>query len=273
MESCRSGSDDLSDPQFADLAARLAEDPELRVQFPRIQMADAAIKAAFPDVPVPAGLANRVSQRLAESAAGSRERGAVSRDADPVAVLAKTAPDSVTPLEKPEKRVSRRRLLVGFAALSAASALLAAVWIQTHPSRHDSPNKVLDEAMDFFGNDTQPFGAGELVSRAKPPAEYPLGRDVELSQDIRWRRVEKFLGGPALAYDFDLRVIGGRATLYVLNRNVPDLPSFPPNRPNSSTGGNSAAAWQVGNTLYVLVVEGDAGMYSRCLDHSHGPLT
>ena len=37
MESCRSGSDDLSDPEFADLAARLAEDPELRVQFQRVQ--------------------------------------------------------------------------------------------------------------------------------------------------------------------------------------------------------------------------------------------
>ena len=47
MESCRSGSDDLSDPQFADLAARLAEDPELRGQFQRLQQADGAIKAAF----------------------------------------------------------------------------------------------------------------------------------------------------------------------------------------------------------------------------------
>ena len=78
MESCRSGSDDLSDPQFADLAARLAEDPELRGQFQRLQQADVAIQVAFARVPVPAGLADRVSQRLAGetgSGAGSRERG------------------------------------------------------------------------------------------------------------------------------------------------------------------------------------------------------
>ena len=68
MESCRGGSDDLSDPQFADLAARLAEDPELRGQFQRLQQADGAIKAAFAEVPVPAGLADRVSRRLAEAA-------------------------------------------------------------------------------------------------------------------------------------------------------------------------------------------------------------
>ena len=104
-----------------------------------------------------------------------------------------------------------------------------------------------------------------------PPAEYPLSGDILPLQGIRWRHVEKFLGGPAVAYD--LPTIGGRATLYVLQRNVPGLPPIPPENPSLSTGGKSAAAWQAGNTLYVLVVEGDAGMYSSCLDHSHGPLT
>ena len=65
MESCRNGSDDLSDPQFADLVARLAEDPELRGQFRRLQQADGAIAVAFAKVTVPAGLAERVSRRLA----------------------------------------------------------------------------------------------------------------------------------------------------------------------------------------------------------------
>ena len=55
--------------------------------------------------------------------------------------------------------------MVGFAALSAAAVLLAAVWIQTHPSRHETPDTVLDEAMDFFGKDNQPFG--ELASRGE----------------------------------------------------------------------------------------------------------
>ena len=98
-----------------------------------------------------------------------------------------------------------------------------------------------------------------------------MSRDIVRLQDIRWRHVEKFLGGPAVAYD--LPTIGGRATLYVVQRNVPGLPAIPPDRPSSSTGGKSAAAWQAGNTLYVLVVEGDAGMYSSYLDQSHGPLT
>ncbi len=268
MESCRNGSDDLSDPQFADLAARLAEDPELRVQFQRLQAADGAIRAAFADVPIPAGLADRVSRRLAEAAPTAiLESLAV----PPVTVPVATTLDSPTPLRGPTTRFSRRRLLLGFTALSAAAVLLAAVFVQTHPPRHDTPDTVLDEAMDFFGMENQP--GGELVSLVSPPAEYPLGHDIDRSQAIRWRRVEKFLGGPAVAYDFDLRVIGGRATLYVLDRNVPGLRPYPPDRPRSSTAGKSAAAWQAGNMLYVLVVEGDAGMYSRCLDHSRGPLT
>src|SRR5208283_2849988 len=66
MESCRSGSDDLSDLRFADLAARLAEDLEFRGQFQRLQEADEAIRVAFARVAVPAGLADRISQLLTE---------------------------------------------------------------------------------------------------------------------------------------------------------------------------------------------------------------
>ena len=118
-------------------------------------------QGAFANVPVPAGLADRVSRRLAEAAptaiAGNLERASpitsARRDA--------TAP-SLTPLRAAVERYSRRRLLVGFTALSTAAAMLAAVWIQTHPSRHDTADSVLDEAMDFFGKDNQPFG--KLVS-------------------------------------------------------------------------------------------------------------
>jgi len=259
MESCRKGSDDLSDPGFADLADRLAEDPEFRGQFQRVQEADGAIQAAFTDVPVPAGLADRVSRRLAEAARTSVP--------DRLAVSAATTVDSPAPLQGAAQRFSRHRLLVGFTALSTAAVLLAAVWIQTHRPRSETPDSVVVEAMEFFDKDNQPFGP--FVAQVPPPAEYPMSRDIVQLREIRWRHVEQFLGGSAVAYD--LPTVGGRATLYVAARNVPGLPSMPP--PCLSTGGKSAAAWQAGDMLYVLVVEGDAGMYSSYLDHSHGPLT
>ena len=269
MESCRAGADDLNDPQFADLAARLAEDPELRGQFQRLQQADEAIEAAFADVPIPAGLADRVRRRLADATpAASSEPQPTGLGGLETSLAATVAP---TVLRKPVRQFSRRRLLAGFAALSAAAALLAAVWIQTHLPRQQTPASVLEEAMDFFNKDDPTSGKDAL--QWPPPAEYPISRDVVQLKGIRWRHIKQFMGGSAVAYDLP-PVGGGRATLYVAERNVPGLPSVPPSMP-LSTGGKSAAAWQAGNssTLYVLVVEGDAGMYFRYLDHSQGPLT
>jgi hypothetical protein len=285
MESCRNGSDDLSDPQFADLAARLADDPELRGQFQRLQEADRAIGAAFASVPVPAGLADRVSRCLAEAAGGRAEPAQAAAAGSQPAADPSTAPAArppavpgldVTAAERPTlrrqsaARFSRRRLLVGFTALSAAVVLLAAVWIETHSPPSYTPDRVLAEAVDFFGNDNQPLGP--LVSEKDPPAEYPMSRDIVQLPNVRWRYVEKFLGRRAVAYD--LPSSGGRATLYVLLTSVPDLPPIPPTEPRSTTGGKSAAAWQAGTgLLYVLVVEGDARIYSSYLDQAHGPLT
>jgi hypothetical protein len=256
MESCRAGSDDLSTPELSELAASLAVDAELRERLQRVQQADRAIKAAFQDVPVPTGLADRISRRLAEATAAQ----------SPV----EANPDLPVPLSKDStpaqpQRFSRRRLLVGFAALSAAASLLVAVWLETHRPADKPRHSVLEEAMDFFNHDNEPLG--ELVSRVSPPADFPISRDLNpdffRQREIRWRSVESFLGSPAVAYDLPVR--GGRATLYVVNRTVPGLPSLPPTMPPYSTGGNSAGAWQTETTLYVLVVEGDAGTYSYCL--------
>jgi hypothetical protein len=276
MESCRAGSDDLSDPAFADLAARLTEDPELRLQFERLQRADGAIATAFARVPIPAGLADRIGCRLADFAqapvvesTAAVAANSVNAESVPIAEgPVPAAPNSPVPLTVPAARFSRRGLLIGIASLSAAAALFTAVWIQTHRPRQETRSSVLDEAMEFFNRDDK--SQGQLVSQVQPPAEFRMSRDLAWLRDVRWRMVDKFLGGPAVAYD--LPSIGGRATLYVVQRNIPGMPAFPPSVPES-TGGRSAAAWQVGSILYVLVVEGDAGVYSSYLDHSHGPLT
>lgn len=270
MESCRGGIDDLSDPEFAELAEQLADDPQLRVHFQRLQEADGAIRQCMSKVPIPDGLADRVARSLA----AANPTGAPMPPplvVTPLAVSPATSPDSPAPLLDKSPRFSRRRLVIGFAALAAAAALLVAVWVQPHPARHDTPTSVLEEAMEYFGRDNQ--HQGELVSQKVPPAEYPLSRDIRALPDVRWRFVENFLGGMALAYDLPpLPQVGGRATLYVLKRTVVDLTNLPPPTPKS-TGGQSAAAWQTGGILYVLVVEGDARVYGSYLDQSHGPLT
>jgi len=265
MESCRTGSDDLSDRAFAELADALADDGELRVHFQRVQETDAAIKAAFADVPVPPGLAERLSHRLAEST-----------PADPIAIQVVAGPESPTPLRpdsavRRSKQFSGRRLAIASAAASLAAIVLApilvAVWMHAHRAPSITAGRAIDEAVDFFNRDNGPLGP--LVSQVAPPADFPMSTGIAPLPQVRWRRVEKFLGGPAVAYD--LPAMGGRATLYVVNRTVADLPSSPPQSPTLTTGGNSAAAWQSGNLLYVLVVQGDARTYADYLDQS--PLT
>ena len=211
MESCRADSE-FDDREFAQLAASLADDAELRVHFQRVQQSDTVIKTALLDVPVPADLAARVLHRLEEAAACP----SIDYAADGALLPNEGETLSPVPLQADvltaSRRVSRRRILTAFATLSASAAVAALIWFNVHqppPMTHDD---VLAKSMAFFSVDNDP--PGKLVSEIAPPAEYPISRDLRQSASIRWRRVASFLGGEAVAYD--LPAIGGRATLYVV---------------------------------------------------------
>ena len=70
MEACRPGSDDLEDPALVFLAEQLAADPKLGHVFERLQRLDGTVAEAFGDVPVPDGLADRITARLCHFANG-----------------------------------------------------------------------------------------------------------------------------------------------------------------------------------------------------------
>jgi hypothetical protein len=252
MESCRAARGDLNDPQFAELAFALREDTGLGTRFESIQRADVTIKVVFADVPVPADLAERVSRRLSDalsSASGS-----------PV----QPVPGPVT---RPSSHQSRRRWIAGLSALAASAAVLAGLWLHFHRPLPMTQQIAVEGALACFSQDNSPPGA--LVSVKPPPADYPISPDIVRLADVRWRRIENFLGGEAVAYD--LPPVGGKVTLYVAHRTVEGLPGAPPSLPTLSTGGNSAGAWQSGDTLYVLVVQGDTRAYASYL--VSGPLT
>ncbi len=265
MESCRAFSDDLNDAQFAELAAALGVDDVLRARFERLQRADAAIKAAFADVPVPADLAERVLRRLSETTI------------QPVDLITTTLehaqePPALLPLAAVaarQKFVSRRRVLAGFAVIAASAAVASAIWLHSHHAPSLTPGQVIETAMDFFARDKA--SPGERVGSVAPPGDFPISADIARFTDVRWRRVERFAEGDAVAYDLPSR--SGKATLYVSKCTVAGLPPYPPAQPALSTGGNSAAAWQSGGLLYVLVVQGDAQNYADYLDRAQGPLT
>ncbi len=260
LDVCRPGSGDLGDPHLAPLAAAVARDAALRERLVRIARADAAVAAAFHDVPVPDGLARRLLERLAVAA--------------PPATGAVPVPSSAAPLPSsspaPPHRYSRRWLAIAAASLATAAALFMAALFGLHTPRPLTPDSLMEEAMRLFA--ATPAGSGRLVAETPPPASYPFSSNLVRMAQVRWRWVAGFPGGPAIAYDLP-GAGDSRATLYVARQTVPGLPVEPPLDPRWGTAGCSADAWQVGDTLYVLVVAGDSRDYRNYLDMSHAPLT
>jgi len=245
MEAHRRG-DDLP-PGLADL------DPAAGELLHRLQGTDDAISAAFKDVPVPEGLADRLLDRLADSAEESVAE-------EPVVA----APEVPQP-----HRVSRRWAIAGCTLLTVAAGLLVAAWIGIDGTSSWSEGKVLADSIKFFNADS-PQG-GRLLAESRPPKHYPPSQDILLASGTRWRPIEGFLGRDGVAYDLPGQG-GSLATLYVVKRKVSGLPSLPPRKPRGNTGGVSTAAWQEGDLLYVLVIRGGTVGY-RGLLAPLGPVT
>ena len=258
MEACRPASDDMNDPALAPLASRVAADPRFRDRFERLQQLDVTLAGAFRDVPVPDGLADRITTRLAaartaEIPLAEHQAGAETAATEPIAEAA-----------KPRRRLLRRWLVAGVAGAAVAASLLVAFMLPEQQPQVLQPEVVWEGAKDFF--ETERDAGGQLVAESPPPAEYPTSSDFSVARfpHVRWRPIRDFLGRQGVAYEIG-RPGGPRATLYVVQCSVANLPAAPPLSPARTTGNRSVGAWQTGELLYVLVVEGGARTYESYL--------
>ena len=237
IEACRGGSDDVADPALAYLAEQLQGDPRLRKLYERVQQTDAKIAAAFCDVPVPEGLDRRILDRLA---AAKAEMPA----AEPAAIV---------------KRSPRRWFLgAGIGATVAAAGVILAVVLQP-PDTDLTLSEVRQRAIELFKSDW-PNGQwpeqGLAVTDEEPLEKFPISRGVAMPPSVRmqWRSA-RLAESPGVAYDMiDRR--GRMATLYVIRRTLPGLPTAPPRAPHPGTAGCVTASWSRDGLLYVLVVRG-----------------
>lgn len=284
IEACRPGSDDLADPALAHLAEKLEATAELKGLYERIQRVDAGLAAAFHDVAVPEGLAQRITDRLATSHRRVAKEPPPNPRPGEVALPAneetsqKPAPPPAAAMPAQPRPLSRRWLLAAGGLVTVAAGLFVAVWIVGGSQECDEPI-VLREAMDRFRDEIERAESlaavqGHLLSdpHHPPPSAYPISRDVLRVRGIRWRPISGFLGRSGVAYDLPGPDGTTQATLYVVELTVPDLGALPPAAPRRNTGGYSAAAWQAGQLLYVLAVRGGKGAYGSCLIPP-GPLT
>jgi negative regulator of sigma E activity len=258
LEACRPGSDDLEDPAMALLAEQLAADPELAELAERLTRVDASVAEAFGDVPLPDGLAERITARLAAAGNGLKPpaRGPKAQQTGVEAPSAEAA--------KRPTRLWPRWVLAGTVAAAVAATVIAAVVVPLRPPQDLDQQAVLDGAREFFMVDRD--AEAQPVAEVEPPDAYPTDPDFDVRRfpRIRWRSIRGFLGRQGVAYDLGAPRTP-RATLYVVRCTVPGLPSAAPPQPSSTTRGVAIGAWQRDNLLYVLVVEGEPGIYQRLL--------
>ena len=269
MEACRPGSDDVSDPAMEPLRRQLSDSPELARTYQRLQRLDQALADAFRDVPVPEGLQDRILARLERAGAQQPPPAAsLSRDVEGVSVPGTRS-----------RRDWRRRWLIGACGVAAAAALVLGVFLHFQRSDEFSKSDMLNLAIEHFTNDTRE-GGHPIAGPVQPPREFPFSRALEavfapgeaLFSEMRWRAVHGFLNREAVAYDLVGRR-GVSATVYVATCSVDGLTTEVPLRPMLSTGQSSASAWQEGDRLYVLVVDGGIQDYERFFAAAGGPLT
>jgi hypothetical protein len=247
------------------------------------------------DVPVPQGLAERLLTRLAPTAAAGPP--ALSSPAD----LA-TTPDQAGPAEppgalphpavappgsadlarpasrSPRLRVTRRWWLCGAAATAAAAVwIVVTLWPDAPaPLTRDA---LLAAAVEQFLSETleasSPAATHPLQSA---PAALPVSEDVVIPDQTRWRELADGLAGRhAVAYDLAPLPGDQRATLYVfrsqVHSQVRGLPDVPPRVPALATQGLCLSAWQTGDMVYVLVVQGRPDAWRRLVKAPYGTLT
>lgn len=239
------GWEGLNEAEAAELRAQLEAHPELAAQAEQIAAWDRAIGGAFDDVPVPAGLAQRLKENV------GREMGG---EASPAPEKVVVAP----------RRLSRRAVLQTL--LAAAAALLVAGGVGAYLLW---PQPLTVAELDRDARDLH--SQWDTIAWRDDVSAMPRER---FSADVRnhvqrWALVRLPRGEAVL---FDLMGAGARrATLLSIYAGSAsgDLPSSPPLRPQSSTEGLCVGVWQRGTNVFVLSVEGSEQRYMAFL-RSHG---
>jgi hypothetical protein len=267
MEACRPKSDDVSDPAMAPLVVQMAASSEVDALYERLQQIDSVVADAFRDVPVPAGLADRILARLAAAEAAGAVQPEIAAAQPAGAVVSAALCRQDVPAFSAVRPRGMRRTLVAIVAAAIAASIVTA-FVVRRDDRKPVGAEVCEAAVSFFSADAARGHGARIIERV-PPHDFPLSASVKPQRDMRWREVPDFLGHEAVAYDLAGRD-GAFATVYVFS---PDRVKLRDGQwcPTWQTGQQSSVAWREGQLVYVLVVQG--GDPDQFLVDTSGPLT
>jgi hypothetical protein len=245
LDAFPSGASISDDPALADVARRLEVDAEARRLRERVEQSDRRLNSALHAVEPPTGLADRLLARLAATEV--------------------TPSSAQTPRVPTKSATLRRRLFLAGGLAALAAAVLVAIGLWPEPPEPWTADQVLEAAIALYTRDAP--GGGRPLAEA--PSNRPPSRDlVPLPENTRWRRVDDALADSDVVM-YDIELPGGlRGSLAVFSPRVAvtGLPDRPPSQPATpTTQGVCVAAWEVGDLVYVLVVEGGPREYRRFL--------
>ncbi len=250
MDACRSNSDDLQLPELYQLAERVNNDANVRSALEQRQQLDRRIAAALRKV----DLSTSCRVRLLAAANSVA-------DAHSTVSLHLSKRQYV-----PDRR--RRWMTMAAAGLVVASLLLllALSWNWLNPWRMVGPQYLARSAMQEWRVDPRRWQSmGKLTAGQRSAVSRFLR-----NRPARWQVVSTPLDSEALVFDLP----GDRtpARLYVLQagRRVTQLPTRPPQQPQTSYEGRLFAAWQETTRVYLLAVAGSPARY-RDVVRTPGP--
>ncbi|NLF70650.1 MAG: DUF3379 domain-containing protein [Candidatus Anammoximicrobium sp.] len=257
IDACRPD-DDLQSPEMDFLAEAVRNDPEVRRQYERSQQFDASVSGAFHEVPVPAGLGERL---LAIVAARDNQ--------PPVALSPRPCPRSPTldasqdaePQRRGPPRI-RRRTWTALAGSLAAAAALVGVWVvsqyfgTTEPVADERlPGEIqawTDAVVRQGWNDN--LQAAELGRR-------PLDRSIPRIPR-RWCQIATAYDAQTVVYDLAPPGSETAVVFCLLSKaRTSALPDTPPWNAFAASGGLTLGVWRRGDMVYVLVVQGGPRRY------------
>ncbi|MHB8973532.1 MAG: hypothetical protein ACYC3X_26920 [Pirellulaceae bacterium] len=284
LDGCQADLRDLTEEETRTLVATLEQDSELQDQWQTIQAWDAEIRRVFRDVPVPDGLADRLSAAVAAESPGSPVPPATPNAAmTPHAMTPDSRlPDIEAAREAPLPRVQlarsgRRwwltrpaRLAAGLLATSAV--LLFAAWF-AHWGLGWGDQLTAQQVAGASLAWTKQLDPEAWQSANWPDADYPLDPSVRL-RIVGWQHCSALTDSQAVAYRAELPPARTTALLYVIRtRQGRLLPALPPTVPDSTTGDFCVGVWKNNDCLYVLVVPGGPSGYLRALHQSFAGVT
>lgn len=241
IDACRPGSSDLSLPALAELAQAADTDRAIADELARSQRFDRAVSTALHDVPLPAGLLERLEARLAEAG-----------DAEPVESTGEVA------LPPPPVRFTPRGILAAALSIAALAfiALSAMFWPQ--PGRQVSSAELAELSSAWFD---QKLAQNVWNPVRSAPPTFPVPGGVSGANG--WQPFATPAGEKGVVYDLT-RGLRPRARLFVIATPHDYQVGTLPTRLRDATGNVAVAAWQQGRLLFVVVVVQENG---QMLDH------